>query len=166
MEITIRVASVDDLDEIMQVFAKAKKFMRKSGNLTQWTGSYPQRDLVESNISSGHCFVCIDTTGKIVGTFSMFPSPDPTYEIIYDGKWLNDKPYHVIHRLASDGSVRGIGKLCMDWCVRRCGDLRVDTHADNRVMQALVERCGFVKCGIIHTDDGSPRIAYQRPAGC
>ena len=166
MEITIRTATVDDLDGIMQVFTKAKAFMRKIGNLTQWTGGYPQRELVERDICSGHCFVCVDGEKRIVGTFSLFPSPDPTYEIIYDGKWLNDKFYHVIHRLASDGSVRGIGRLCIDWCTRRCGDLRVDTHAANRVMQALVERCGFMKCGIIHTDDGTPRIAYQRVAYC
>ena len=39
-----------------------------------------------------------------------------------------------------------------------------DTHADNAVMQRLLEGAGFVRCGIIYTDDGSPRIAYQKYA--
>ena len=40
-----------------------------------------------------------------------------------------------------------------------CG---VDTHADNKVMQHLLESEGFTRCGIIHVEDGTPRIAYQR----
>lgn len=31
-------------------------------------------------------------------------------------------------------------------------------------MQRLLEGAGFVRCGIIYTDDGSPRIAYQKYA--
>lgn len=164
MEITIRPAEAYDLDRIMQIFDAAKKFMRSKGNLKQWTGGYPQRELIAKEISLGHCHVCTDTTGNIAATFCLIPSPDHTYATIYDGHWLNDEPYHVIHRLASDGSVKGIGKICIDWCILHYGELRIDTHADNIVMQALAEHCGFVKCGIIYIDDGTPRIAYQRPA--
>ena len=40
--------------------------------------------------------------------------------------------------------------------------MRADTHADNKVMQHLLESEGFTRCGIIHVADGTPRIAYQR----
>ena len=43
-------------------------------------------------------------------------------------------------------------------------NLRADTHADNAVMQRLLEGAGFVRCGIIYTDDGMPRLAYQKYA--
>ena len=40
--------------------------------------------------------------------------------------------------------------------------VRADTHADNKIMQHLLEENGFTKCGIIHVEDGTPRIAYQK----
>jgi RimJ/RimL family protein N-acetyltransferase len=41
-------------------------------------------------------------------------------------------------------------------------NIRIDTHRDNAIMQHLLEKNGFVKCGIIYVEDGSPRIAYQK----
>ena len=46
--------------------------------------------------------------------------------------------------------------------MEHCESLRADTHADNKVMQHLLESEGFTRCGIIHVEDGTPRIAYQR----
>lgn len=40
--------------------------------------------------------------------------------------------------------------------------MRIDTHADNHIMQHVIEKAGFQRCGIIFTDDGTPRIAYQK----
>ena len=48
------------------------------------------------------------------------------------------------------------------WCLEHCESLRADTHADNKIMQHLLEKNGFTKCGIIHVEDGTPRIAYQK----
>ena len=39
--------------------------------------------------------------------------------------------------------------------------LRVDTHADNKVMQAAILRAGFQYRGIIYVRDHSPRLAYE-----
>ncbi|MBO5026775.1 MAG: GNAT family N-acetyltransferase [Bacteroidaceae bacterium] len=164
MGITIRKASVSDLERIMEIFCSARKFMVSSGNPSQWINGYPQQELIAKEIEQEHCYVCVTSNQTISGTFCLLPSPDPTYNKIYDGKWLNDEPYHVIHRLASDGSVKGIGKLCIDWCFSKCGNLRMDTHEDNHIMQSLAKRCGFVKCGIVHVANGTSRIAYQRIA--
>lgn len=40
-------------------------------------------------------------------------------------------------------------------------NIRIDTHADNKTMQHLIEADGFTRCGIIYIADGTPRIAYQ-----
>ena len=41
--------------------------------------------------------------------------------------------------------------------------IRIDTHPDNLVMRALLERLGFQRRGIIHVqEDPDPRIAYER----
>ena len=35
-------------------------------------------------------------------------------------------------------------------------------HADNKIMQHLLEKNGFARCGIIHVEDGTSRVAYQK----
>lgn len=86
---------------------------------------------------------------------------DPAYSII-EGAWLNEQPYGVIHRLASSGREKGIARFVFDWCSQRSRNLRVDTHAQNLVMQHLFLSLDFVPCGTIFLPDGSPRFAYQR----
>lgn len=46
--------------------------------------------------------------------------------------------------------------------MEHCQSLRADTHADNKIMQHLLEKNGFARCGIIHVEDGTPRVAYQK----
>ena len=162
MKPTIRPATFTDLDRLMEIFEAARRFMESTGNPNQWINGYPQRALIAEEISQKHCYVCQDEEGKTIGTFCFVPSPDPNYACIEDGAWLNDAPYHVIHRLASDGSEKGIFKACIDWCALQDTNLRADTHADNKVMQHLLEKNGFIRCGIIYVSNGTPRIAYQR----
>lgn len=162
MKLNVRKAVMDDLDRLMEIFAAAKRFMADTGNPGQWVAGYPQRELMAGEIASSWCYVCETEEGRMVATFCLIPGPDPTYSYIEDGAWPDDRPYYVIHRLASDGTCRGVGSFCLDWCFSRCPCLRVDTHADNRVMQGLLARNGFVRCGIIYLKNGSPRIAYQK----
>lgn len=163
MSVQIRLARMEDLDRLMEIFDYARGFMKATGNSNQWINGYPQREMIAGEIEANHCYVCCEgEAGKIVGTFAFVPSPDPNYVRIESGSWLNDAPYYVIHRLASDGSHRGIGKACLDWCWEQCHSLRADTHQDNKIMQKLLESNGFVRCGIIYVANGTPRIAYQR----
>ena len=48
------------------------------------------------------------------------------------------------------------------WGYEQCGNLKIDTHEDNVVMQHVLEKNGFERCGKIYTHDGTPRIAYQK----
>jgi hypothetical protein len=67
--------------------------------------------------------------------------------------------------IASDGSAKGVGRTCIEWAFARCSHLRIDTHPDNIIMQRLLEKTGFKRCGIIHVlQDGTPRFAYERSA--
>ena len=160
----IRATTTDDMELLMPVFEQAKRFMRKNGNLHQWTGGYPSREILAADIAIGSSFVCLDDEGVIVGTFCFRygPAPEPTYAAIYDGSWLNDKPYGVIHRIASAGRVGGIFAACLNWCRGYIDNIRIDTHRDNRVMQKLLVRHGFSRCGIIFLANGDERIAFQR----
>ena len=101
----------------------------------------------------------------IAGVFVFFKGEDPTYRIIREGSWHRNSPYGVIHRVASDGSIRCISKFCFDFAKENCDYLRIDTHKDNIPKQNTLAKNGFRRCGIIDTysdtNDGSPRIAYD-----
>lgn len=159
MEIVCAVR--EDLPHLMELYDAARAFMRSRGNTVQWVGGYPSRELILEGIESGDQYVCTHD-GRIVATFWFAVRPEPTYAEIYDGSWLDDAPYGVVHRLASDGSVKGVGEMCLEWCLDRCGNIRVDTHRDNAVMQDLLLRIGYEKCGVIIIGDGTPREAFQR----
>ena len=81
--------------------------------------------------------------------------------MLLNGRWHADRPYGTIHRLASSGTVRGVSRACFDFCTGLSDYVRVDTHADNRAMQAAIEDYGFRKCGNIYASSGTLRTAYD-----
>lgn len=134
--------------------------MRERGNMNQWTGGYPSRDLILDDIARGYCHVIVDNGGSIAAVFAFIKGDDPTYAVIVDGSWPDSGPYGTIHRMASDGRYAGMLERCVGYCLTEIGRLRLDTHADNIPMQNAATRLGFVRCGIIFCSDGTPRIAY------
>lgn len=160
----IRKATEGDLGRIMDIYAIARAFMAEHGNPNQWgpTG-WPPESLVRSDIARGTCHVC-ECDGQVVCVFYYDFGTDiePTYVRIEDGAWIDESPYGVVHRIASDGSVKGVGSACILWALDQCGHLRIDTHGDNVVMQHLLEKLGFVHCGTIYVEeDDFPRLAYE-----
>ncbi len=156
----VRIATEADLDNIMPIFDAARAFMRAHGNTTQWPAGNPSHEEIRSLILAGASRVCVEG-GEIVGTFAFLPGPDETYRVIEDGQWRFDEPYHVIHRVASNGTTRGVAHACFTYCQERADCLRIDTHADNLPMQGAIKKYGFERCGIIHIADGSPRIGFD-----
>ncbi|MBD5265378.1 MAG: GNAT family N-acetyltransferase [Bacteroides sp.] len=160
--ITIRKGTVTDIDGIMTCYETARKFMRESGNHTQWINGYPSRELVAEDIADGKSYVGVDEEGEIAMAFTFIIGDDPTYSVIEDGEWPDNLPYGTIHRLGSSGKHHGMLRICTDFCLSKIGNIRLDTHADNSKMQHTAEKLGFKRCGIIYCFDGSPRIAYQK----
>lgn len=162
---TVRPATSADLAAMLAVYAAARAFMAAHGNPHQWgDDGYPARALLEEDIALGRSYVVQGEGGAVHGTFMFAPGPDPTYAVIEEGAWIDDGPYGVIHRIASDGQVRGLLSTAVAFCAQRCPCLRIDTHRDNAVMQRALAKCGFVRCGVIRLENGDPRIAYHRPA--
>lgn len=157
----IRKAGMEDLPEILRLYAEAREFMQKTGNETQWGSSYPPTERVESDIRAGKSYVCEDQ-GVMAGVFYFSEGPDPDYAKIYEGSWIGTGDYHVMHRVAAPGRVKGAGSFCIRWCMKHSkGDLRIDTHRDNLPMQHVLGKLGFQQCGIIHLANGSERIAFE-----
>lgn len=161
-EYTIRHSIARDIERIMEVYDSAKYFMRTQGNFDQWTGGYPDRATIMADISHRNHYLAEDDEGNLLMVFSFIIGEDPTYEVIENGKWLNDKPYGTIHRIASSGLLGGMLKECVDFCKERIDNIRIDTHTNNSPMLNALHRLKFEFCGIIYTDDGSPRLAFQK----
>lgn len=157
---SIRKASPDDLPAILSIYQTAREFMAAHGNATQWGTNRPSPEVVKSDIENGRLHV-ISSNGAIHGVFAFLEGAEPDYAVIENGSWIADTPYRAVHRVAGDGVLKGVVTHCMDFCKKQCGHLRIDTHENNHVMQHVLEKNGFRKCGIIHLSDGSPRIAYE-----
>lgn len=155
----IRKAVGNDLPEILKIYENARRFMAENGNPNQWGKTNPPQYTLERDIQLGQLYVVV-REGKIRGVFAFIPGIDPTYGYI-EGAWRSDTPYAAIHRVASDGA-GGILAEAVAFGWEKIQHLRIDTHADNWVMQRAIERAGFQKCGIIYLENGDPRIAYEK----
>ena len=160
----IRKAIESDLLEIKSIIDKARELMKSSGNINQWVDGYPSIDVLLSDIRSGNAYLLL-RENKAVAYFAMIDGPEPTYNLITKGSWLNDDSYGVLHRIASNGEAKGVFKEILLYASEHYSNIRIDTHHDNKIMQRLLEQNGFVYCGIIFLGDGSPRLAYQRIKG-
>lgn len=157
----IRKATEESLDRILEIYAHARIFMAQNGNATQWGDTYPPVELVKRDITEGKCHICVEED-RILCVFYFAGEEDPAYKSIREGNWLNDEPYAVVHRIASAEGVRGAAAFCLDWAFRQTGNIRIDTHDNNKPMQSLLKKSGFQYCGRITLADGSPRIAFQK----
>ena len=162
MSYTIRHSNLEDLPVILHLRDQARQIMRSCGNTLQWPDGYPRDERFIDDIEQGHSYVMTDETGTVVGTFAFIPGPDITYKVIYEGQWLDDRPYHVIHRIASTPDSHGILDAILDYCESIDPNIRIDTHEANSIMRNGLEKRGYQYCGIIHLLNGDERIAFQK----
>ena len=157
----IRCAKQEDLQEVLSVYAIAREFMKQTGNPTQWGDWYPPKDYLLEDISLKRLFV-LEDDGAIVGAFMFAIGQDPNYAVIENGAWRKNIDYGFIHRVASNGKVKGVFSAVLEFVLSKTDYIRIDTHADNIVMQKTLKKHGFKPCGIVYMlDDGTPRIAFD-----
>jgi len=152
----IRKSTSNDIDLILSMYDHSRTVMRADGNMTQWVG-YPQREDVEEDIRRGVSYII-----EGMGTFALVPGEEPTYNYIDHGRWIDElTPYSTLHRMAALPGAHGIADIAFRYAKEQSAHLRVDTHHDNRPMRHILEKEGFVYCGIIYMPDGAPRDAYE-----
>ena len=156
METTIRHSTPDDIDLILQMYDHSRGVMRADGNTAQWEG-YPLREDIEEDIERGVSYII-----EGIGTFALVPGIEPTYSYIDHGRWIDTvSPYSTLHRLAALQGTNGVADIAFAFAKKHADHLRVDTHHTNRPMRHILEKQGFVYCGIIYMPDGGPRDAYE-----
>ena len=122
----IRKTLPEDVDTILNIFDTARQFMHATGNPTQWNANYPALEDLEPDIQNGNSYVCVEND-KVVATFTLIIGDEPNYQLIENGSWRSEAPYGTVHRLASDGTTKGIARACFDFCKTQISHLRVDT---------------------------------------
>lgn len=162
-----RKAIETDIAEIMPIFYQAQEYLKQKG-INQWQNNYPNIDVVKNDIKNNNCYVLIDSV-KVIATVSISFNPEVTYGSIYEGKWINNEEYAVIHRIAIDNNYKGTGlsslilekieKLCF---AKNVHSIKTDTHRDNVAMQKMLKKNGFEYCGIIYLLDGNERFAFEK----
>ena len=163
-------AKVSDIKKVYshpQGIMQCSKFIKEHNMESESymsTSSAAKKVAEEDDISQGNLYVLEDAVADeaiIHAVFAFIEGEDPVYLKIEQGSWMVDTEYAAVHRVASDGTVRNVLEKIMDYCKAQIPHLRIDTHEDNKVMQHVLEKYGFVRCGIVYVSDGSPRIAYE-----
>lgn len=156
-----------DVDRVMVILGEARKSIGKLG-IDQWQYGYPSRDIIKDDITKGFSYVVRDEE-EIYATFCLKEDEEPTYREIYDGAWINKGPSFALHRIAICDTMRGkgIADMIVDFLVEKCREnnvasLKVDTHKGNIPMRKMLERNGFIYCGIIYLATGEERVAYEK----
>ena len=165
----IRKSCAADLPSLMPIFEEARGTIAALG-IDQWQNGYPSEQVVLADIEKGRSYLS-EFDGKICGTFAVIDDGEPTYDKIYDGEWLTGESdsYIAIHRVAISVASRGSGlsRRIIDFAadLARASNrksLRIDTHRGNVVMRRMLEKNGFIFCGVIYLENGDERVAYER----
>ena len=168
--IKLRKAILNELKDVLTIIQDGQSFLKSQG-LDQWQNGYPNETSITNDINNGNCYVLIDNE-KIVATAAIIYDKDPNYDIIYEGKWITDLPYVVIHRIATKQEYRNKGYASKiieltkkDMENKNIHSLRIDTHEYNYPMQKMLSKNGFIKCGTIYLngiiDQVNKRFAYE-----
>ncbi len=163
----IRKSLKEDVKDIMKIINRAKEFLKENG-VDQWQDGYPNNETIESDILNNDSYVVLKDN-NIVATLAISFDGEKTYDVIYDGKWLSNGKYAVIHRIAIDNEYRGTGvssyilqkvyEICLD---NNIHSIKIDTHEENIPMQKLLKKSDFKYCGVIYLEDNSKRIAFEK----
>ncbi|MGO2742747.1 MAG: GNAT family N-acetyltransferase [Pseudolactococcus laudensis] len=153
-----------DLSEIVAVIESARAYLKAQG-IDQWQKSaYPAISDIRTDIENDVAYV-LKVAGKVAAYGAVIAGFDPAYDLI-QGAWRNDNhDYVTVHRMAVSTAFRGqaLGQRFLTSVFETFStyqDFRVDTHPDNQIMQHILTKLGFEKCGVVMFEGA--RWAYQK----
>lgn len=162
-----RQASISDLDQIVEIIELSKKYLKET-KVDQWQDGYPAKEDLRKDIESENSYV-LTNKDEIIATTVISLDEESTYNSIFNGEWITNEEYIVMHRVAVHNKYKGKGifkdlikeaeKLALN---SNIFSIKIDTHKDNISMQRALLKSGFKKCGIIYLEDGSERIAFEK----
>ena len=162
-----RKAVESDVNNIMNIIKQAQAYLKEQG-INQWQDNYPNVETISNDIADKNSYVLLKDN-NIVATAAVSFDGEKTYDSIYEGEWISNNEYAVIHRIAVDSNYKGLGlssqiiKNVEQVCLNKgVNSIKVDTHEENISMQKLLKKNKFDYCGIIYLEDRSKRIAFEK----
>ena len=162
----------EDVPAIAALFDAARVSMATLG-IDQWQNGVPCGDNASEDVMQGVGRVA-EEDGEIIAAYSFITDGEPDYDEIYDGRWLTDgTPYAAVHRVTVAQHRRGggVSAQMMAEIFREAQEggfasVRIDTHEGNIPMRRMLEKQGFVYCGVVYLhgglDDGAKRVGYEK----
>jgi len=156
-----------DASGIFNIIKQAQDYFKEQG-INQWQDNYPNFKIINNDIENKNGYVLLKNN-IILGTVVVSFDGEKNYESIYNGKWLSNDEFAVIHRIAIDSKFKGLGlssviiknieKICLNNGVH---SIKIDTHKENISMQKMLLKNGFIYCGIIYLENKSERVAFEK----
>lgn len=141
----IRLATTEDIPQIMELIAAVVPLMRASGNF-QWDDTYPNAGVFADDIASGQLWVA-EIDGHIAGVTAITTEQYDEYALA--GMDITQSAI-VTHRLAVNVNYRGRGiaeallkqaeTVAKD---RGISILRIDTNSNNKATRQLFPKMGY-----------------------
>lgn len=167
MRFQLRKTEDRDISAVMHIIKQAQQYFKEK-NIDQWQNGYPDELIIKEDIKRGWSYILSDGD-NVVATAAISFEGEPTYDEIYEGRWLSNEKYAVIHRICVNSEFKGTGlasqildsaeKLCVE---RNVHSIKIDTHKENISMQRSLVKNGYKYCGIIYLEDKSERIAFEK----
>lgn len=168
MSLLYRKAILSDIDEIMIAVEDARELLKEEGN-GQWQFGYPNRDDFLADIKNGVSFVVLDNETKEIAGVCALTYFEEEYLNLYEGAWLSDLDFMVMHRVAVKAKYRGkgYGKALFEAFIeegKKQGyhSLRIDTHKNNTQMVNLCNYFGFTCCGKVILKPNKDRVVFEK----
>ncbi len=166
--ITVRPSREEELDALLEIVEHGRAALAEAG-VPQWNDGYPNRDTIEQDLRKKVSYT-VTLDEKPIATAVILVDGEPDYNEINGGRWLQRGPYITVHRVATHKGAKRTGAASLlikeaERIAREHGfsAVRIDTHRQNLVMQAFLEKNGFTRCGVIRLRrSGDERIAFEK----
>ena len=162
-----RLAEKKDIKDIMEIINQGKEKL-KAEKIEQWQNGYPNDESIEQDIKDGYSYL-VENDGEIIATASLSFDGEKNYENLYEGKWLTEDKYCVMHRVCVNlkSETRNKGKILLDYTEKLSKEngifsIKIDTHEENSSMRNLLEKNEFEYCGFTYLPNKEKRVVYEK----
>jgi len=166
-KMNLRKATFEDIPAMMEIFYQSQASLKALG-VDQWQNNYPNIDVVRKDVENATAYV-LTIDDRVIATATIIFNHEPTYDRIFEGEWLSQCEFVVVHRVAVDSSYKmmGVASYILKEVEKiatkaNIPSIKIDTHKDNFPMRKTIEKNGFTYCGRIILLDGNSRVAYEK----
>lgn len=150
IELILRKAVIQDLDNVVEIFKSAIKVMDDNG-INQWDSVYPDEEVLRKDILKGQMFLG-NIDDRIASVFVLNQEYDEEYK---NGNWkYKNGSFIVVHRLCVNPIFQnqGVGKCSMMLIEKmlkkeNIESIRLDAFSLNPAALKLYEKSGYVRVG-------------------